>query len=449
MTNQELTDYIKQQSQQGKNKEEIKKELLAVGWGEQDIKEAFVMVGLVQPSASSVPLPSPDQENISASLALPDFGDLLQKTFSIYELRLGTFIGIVIFPLIVGSLAFFLFLISLNYPLGILSLIILIPVVIITGVWSQVSLIFAIKDREEKIGIVESFKRGWSKLFSFFWVSILFSVIIMGGYLLFIIPGVIFSIWFSFSLYILVSENLKGMNALFRSKQLVSGYWVEVWLRFFLIGLITSIPAIVLYAILGIIISPDVAEPIIRIISNLFITPFTFAFGFLLYENLKRMKAQIPFEEPKKGEKIKFILVGIVGLLLPVIIFSIIFISARQVRGRAQEAVVVASMSQLRAAMELYGMKNDNSYSGANCSLADFSPLCSDIERYTGGMPIIESSKDQYCFYVKLPSGEYCCFSKIFPTFAFRSTSDRNKTTIFPGGKGYCDGITFKCPEKR
>jgi len=446
MTNQELIDYIKQQSQQGKNKEEIKKELLAVGWGEEDIKEAFAIIGFVQSPASSVSSSSPGQEDISAPLDLPDLSDLLQRTFSIYKSRLGTFVGIVIFPLIISSLAFFIFILLLNSPLGILSLIVLMPIIIIASIWSQASLIFAIKDREEKIGIVESFKRGWNKLFSFFWVSILLFIIITGGYALFIIPGVIFSIWFSFSLYILVSENLKGMNALFRSKQLVSGYWLQVWLRFFLTGLITSIPAIFLYAIIAVVISPDIAEPVIRIVSNLFITPFTFTFGFLLYESLKRQKAQIPFEVPEKTAKIKFILIGIIGLLLLAIIFSFIFISLRQAMGRVQETGVMITMSQLRSSMEIYAMSNNRSYSGANCLLAELSSTCNSIKEYTGEMPTIESSEDQYCFYVKLPSGEYYCFNHISPTFGFRSTSEGNKTTSFPGGKGYCDGVTFNCP---
>ncbi len=41
MTNQQLSDYIKQQLQQEKNKEEIKNELLEAGWQEADINQTL------------------------------------------------------------------------------------------------------------------------------------------------------------------------------------------------------------------------------------------------------------------------------------------------------------------------------------------------------------------------------------------------------------------------
>ena len=41
MVNQQLLDYIKQQSQQGINNEQIKQSLLANGWQNTDIEEAF------------------------------------------------------------------------------------------------------------------------------------------------------------------------------------------------------------------------------------------------------------------------------------------------------------------------------------------------------------------------------------------------------------------------
>ena len=49
----------------------------------------------------------------------------------------------------------------------------------------------------------------------------------MGGFVFFIVPGVIFSIWLSFSVLILIVENEKGTNALVRSKEYVKGRWGE------------------------------------------------------------------------------------------------------------------------------------------------------------------------------------------------------------------------------
>ena len=456
MTNQELIDYIKQQSQQGKNKEEIRKELLAVSWEEKDIEEAFHMTGLArlpEPTASS---PS-TQEEVSAPSKLPIVENLLKRAFSAYKARLGTLIGIIFLSLVADLLSR-----GVNFfSVGILLSIILGFVAAFINFWAQISLIFAIKDREEKIGITESFRRGWHKIISFAWVSILVSFITLGGSMLFIIPGIIFSIWFAFSTYVLVSEDLRGMNALFRSKQLVDGYWWKVLWRFIVMGLIV-IAIFILPFLISILLfsgsSAISASPAMLVhfgvlaitplfaflLIALFVAPFSAVFSFLLYEDLKKHKAQIPFKPPKKGTKIKFIIIGIIGfLLIPAILASIVLVSLGQARIRVQAVDVTINMIQLRSAIEIYSMENNYSYSGANCSLSEFIPICNNIKEYTGEMPTIKSSDQDYCSYVKLPNGEYVCISS---TDIYSSDY---KTTIFPGGKGYCDGIAFKCPEKR
>lgn len=50
MINQQLSDYIRQQLQQGKSREQIKSELLGAGWQEADINQVF---------SASNPIPSP------------------------------------------------------------------------------------------------------------------------------------------------------------------------------------------------------------------------------------------------------------------------------------------------------------------------------------------------------------------------------------------------------
>ena len=248
-------------------------------------------------------------------LALPGLGDLLKRTFSVYKARLGTFLGIMVFPLICS--VFFLILpanFKKNLLLGISLFIIFWLAVMVTSLWSSVSLLYAIKEREEKIGIVESFRKGWHKIISFVWISILAGFITLGGFLLFIIPGIIFAIWFAFPIYVLVSEDLRGMNALFRSKQLVSGKWGSVALRLFTIGVIALVIYSVIFFPLSFFVGKKAADIGDSIIS-LFLTPFSVTFTFLIYEDLKKFKGEVSFEPPKRGTKIKFILIGIIGMI--------------------------------------------------------------------------------------------------------------------------------------
>jgi len=171
-------------------------------------------------------------------------------------------------------------------------------------------------------------------------VSILSFFIVAGGFLLFIVPGIILAVWFSLALYVLVSEDLKGMNALFRSKQLVSGYWSSVFGRIILLTLVSfaiMIPLIVAAVIIGgtgflfdavkqaELASSIVYQPLATLYQWL-IAGFGVAFWFLLYEDLKRVKGNPAFEEPSSGAKWKYIAIGIVPIFIGLAVFVVLFV---------------------------------------------------------------------------------------------------------------------------
>ena len=95
MINQQILDYIKQQLQQGVSREQIKSSLITNGWSENDINEAFATL-----STNSVPLPqSPMSQQTQASL--PGATAIFGQAWSLYKQRLGTFLGIMIIPMLV------------------------------------------------------------------------------------------------------------------------------------------------------------------------------------------------------------------------------------------------------------------------------------------------------------------------------------------------------------
>jgi type II secretory pathway pseudopilin PulG/RNA polymerase subunit RPABC4/transcription elongation factor Spt4 len=140
---------------------------------------------------------------------------------------------------------------------------------------------------------------------------------------------------------------------------------------------------------------------------------------------------------PKKA--IRFLIVGLVWPIISIIgiLSSVVLVSLGGAREKAKDARVMADMNQLRTTIEIYSLDHKDSYSGVNCSLTELSSICSDIKEYLGEMPTIKSAIKNYCLYVKLPSGKYYCLTE---------SSFGRETTIFPGGSGYCDGITFSCP---
>lgn len=68
--------------------------------------------------------------------------------------------------------------------------------------------------------------------------SFLVGLSVIGGTLLFIIPGIIFAVWYSFTSYAVIFEGLQGLNALRASKSLVVGRWWPIAWRLAITALI-------------------------------------------------------------------------------------------------------------------------------------------------------------------------------------------------------------------
>lgn len=60
-------------------------------------------------------------------------------------------------------------------------------------------------------------------------LTILFVLAVLGGLILFVIPGLVFIAWFSMSGYAMVTEDLGAVASMKRSKELVRGRVLETW----------------------------------------------------------------------------------------------------------------------------------------------------------------------------------------------------------------------------
>lgn len=96
----------------------------------------------------------------------------------------------------------------------------------------------------EKAALESIYKIALKKLPMAILISLLVGLAVVGGTLLLIIPGIIFAIWFNFSIYTYVLEGKTGTEAMKESKILVKGRWWPVFWRLALLnifwGLVTS-----------------------------------------------------------------------------------------------------------------------------------------------------------------------------------------------------------------
>lgn len=233
--------------------------------------------------------------------SLPSPTVILREALAIYRQRFSTFVGtMIIRELMMIFLIVALVLLARNYPPSLFLFFILFAILFVIAVfisqcWGEVALIYAIKDSEEKIGVIELYQWAWEKAISYSWLFLLRFLIIIFGFLLFLIPGIIFSVWFSFAGFVLINEDLKGLNALWRSREYVKGRWLSVFWRLFFISvlslLISWVISWVVIFIFGFFRIPFLSE-IGNLIAMIFLFPLSTAYNFLLYDKLRFLKEE-------------------------------------------------------------------------------------------------------------------------------------------------------------
>jgi len=221
---------------------------------------------------------------------------LFKRAWAVYKSRFRTLIGIAVWivmgSFLLGLFTGFLVLIKkgmlpeyFNPSRDIPFILVIFTIGLLFVFWSAIALLFAIHERGQRIGIIDSFRKAWHKLPSYIWILILLGLYILGGTILLIIPGIIFFVWFSFSSYVLVAEDIKGKQALARSQALVKGHW---WKVFWILIISYAIQ----YAILYFLDFVPIAGGALCLIFGALMMPFVVIFAFLVYEDLRGIKLE-------------------------------------------------------------------------------------------------------------------------------------------------------------
>jgi hypothetical protein len=161
---------------------------------------------------------------------------------------------------------------------------------------------------DSTLGIKEAFGKGWRSVWSFMWLYSIMGFVTTGGYLLFLVPGIIFSIWFAFSQFILARDDVRGMDALLKSREYVRDMWFEVFGRLAVVWFVS--------VFLG-------AIPLLGPLLSLLFAPFVMVFTYLIYEDLAGIKGASLSYAKTTGAKCKWVGVGALGyVVLPLIVIA-------------------------------------------------------------------------------------------------------------------------------
>jgi len=127
---------------------------------------------------------------------------------------------------------------------------------------------------------------------NYFMTIVFYGLIVFGGVLLFVIPGIFWAVTFSFAPLVTIFEKVSVKDALKRSKQMVRAQWFDVFWRGLVLGIIILAISILATAVFNTIgkmssFTGDMLETLF----NTILTPLPLIMLYLLYTKLSVKKA--------------------------------------------------------------------------------------------------------------------------------------------------------------
>ena len=241
---------------------------------------------------------------------LSSIGELLRKAWEIYRARMWTLIpvglGAVFLPALVLVPLFAIWFLASNTGfqpiIMVVNILVGVAATIWLSNWGVSAFLTAVVD--QNTGFKDAFTKARPIVLAHIWLGMLTGLIVAGGYFLLFIPGIIFSVWFFFAPFVFIEEDVRGMDALMKSKAYVSGNWVPVCIRLIAIWLLSVLVSLI---------------PYVGQLLALFLIPLCFVYTYLVYQDLKGSKGSITVE-PSKKEKMRLVAVSAFGLVMPVVL---------------------------------------------------------------------------------------------------------------------------------
>lgn len=213
---------------------------------------------------------------------------LLRGAIERFKINPRLFLGIVVVPLIINVLVVIF---APSRETGVVNIYewivygALVLALAVSNIMMGIALILAADNTSLTSG------QAYKEAKSFFWKYLLFSLavslVVLLGFILLFVPGVILLVWFAFSVFVLILENAGIKESLSRSRDYVKGKWWGVFGRI-VFGILVTMVVLLPFGILSALM-PD-SKPIIDTVGNLaamLISPITLLYMYLLYQDVK------------------------------------------------------------------------------------------------------------------------------------------------------------------
>lgn len=366
MDNKAVT-YIKKRFSEGIPESQIIEELKNAGWKIPDINLALA-----------------EAQGIFRAQKLIAPSILIKNSWNEYRLNWKLYISIVLLPAFVQAVpALFMSLFTkLNeeeflkaqiaenpFPILIFFGIYILSLVIVSTL-SFVALLSAIMKKNEAQTVQGAYALAAKFFWNYLWLIILNTFIVTGAYFFFIVPGVLYQIWFSFALYILIDQNIRGTQALLMSKEYVKNHFGEIFARFFIVIVFTFALSFAFSSVSTAVelstkyFFPQFKGALLAIIQagEIFgmyiVMPFWALYTYHLYADLKKIKGEISLL--KKSQIIKPMLFSLAGWMALILMIGFIIFQLWQTGGKQIFSKNI-DLFIIQTPLSAYSIKN-NSY---------------------------------------------------------------------------------------
>ena len=330
-----MEERIESLRERGLSDEEIVKLLIAAGYHESEIRAALEAEEPEEKAGEVISLPAPAGEAVK-SLAisapqknfLPGFIALFSNALVLYKKNALALAEVYLLPVIALALTTIFFGAAhstwpvLRFVWGTLAGL---GYVVSFFLAAMAVLAVATIFNSDGMSSEEAYWRALKKIGPYYWLLLLEFLITLGGLVMGVLPAIIFGVWFSMAIFIFVDQEQRGINALLRSKEYVTGYWWGVFGRTLLMAFIVLMIEAIVGGAAGIF--GQSVNYIVSLALQLVTVPFSIAFSYTIYKALKEMKPELA-GEPVKGNRSFFLFSAWLGVISPLIILSLAAIIA-------------------------------------------------------------------------------------------------------------------------
>lgn len=160
---------------------------------------------------------------------------------------------------------------------------------LIANIWASTAAFYMFREviHKHTVTASEAFAESRKHIVPFTITGLLTALIIFGGLLLLLVPGIILLVWGFASVYVYFFEGKAYLAAFQRSRQLVTGHFWDVFQRLVVLLLI-----VVGLNILAAPLTKDkpIMQLLVQSLFTLIIPPFVIYYAYSLYKNLTEMK---------------------------------------------------------------------------------------------------------------------------------------------------------------